>query len=198
MAKVFAAMSGGVDSSVAAALLLEQGHEVVGVTMQLLPEGDHPGGCCSSDAVRDARRVCDRLGIPHYALNFRDVFEREVVGPFCEAYAEGRTPNPCIACNDKVKFVELWRRAALQEADLLATGHYARTVSDAAGEFHLARGRDGRKDQSYFLYRMTPDQLRRTTFPLGGLTKAEVRALAEELGLPTARKPDSQEGKSVV
>jgi tRNA-specific 2-thiouridylase len=186
-------MSGGVDSSVAAALLVEQGHDVTGVTMQLLPEGDAPGGCCSFEGVRDARRVCDVLGIPHYALNMRDVFERDVVRPFCDEYAEGRTPNPCIACNDLVKFEELWRRVALQEAEYLATGHYARIVRDEAGVPWLARGLDVRKDQSYFLYRMTEEQLARTLFPLGGMTKAEVRAKAAALRLPTAARSESQD-----
>jgi tRNA-specific 2-thiouridylase len=186
-------MSGGVDSSVAAALLVEAGHDVTGVTMQLLPGGEHEGGCCSTSAVRDAHRVCDALGIPHYTLNVRDVFRRDVIEPFCDAYAAGRTPNPCIECNDRVKFVELWRRVALQGGEYLATGHYARIVRDEAGAPWLARGADERKDQSYFLYRMTPEQLERTLFPVGELTKPEVRRIAGELGLPTAKAPESQE-----
>src|SRR5450759_3761318 len=117
MARVFVAMSGGVDSSVAAALLVRGGHDVVGVTMQLWPSTDAEGGCCSVSATRDARRVCDVLGIAHYTLNFRDDFRRDVVDPFCDDYAAGRTPNPCIVCNDRVKFQELWRRAALQDAE---------------------------------------------------------------------------------
>lgn len=193
MARVFVAMSGGVDSSVAAALLVRDGHDVTGATMQLLPEGDAPGGCCGFTGVRDARRVCDTLGIPHYTLNLRDTFSAEVIEPFCDAYAAGRTPNPCIACNDRVKFDELWRRVALQEAEFLATGHYARIVRDEAGEPWLARGVDPLKDQSYFLYRMTAEQLERTLFPLGTLTKPEVRAIATELGLPTAASAESQE-----
>lgn len=192
MSRVFVAMSGGVDSSVAAALLVEEGHDVVGITMQLWPAEDRPGGCCSVSAVRDARRVCDVLGIPHYALNFRDTFEREVAGPFVEAYASGRTPNPCVACNDRVKFNDLLARVLTQEADFLATGHYARIVQ-RNGEPWLARGADADKDQSYFLYRMTRSHLERVLFPLGGLTKARVREIARERGLPTAEKDESQE-----
>ena len=128
MARVFVAMSGGVDSSVAAAVLLEQGHDVTGVTMQLWPSGDVEGGCCSVSAIRDARRVCEVLGIAHYALNYRDVFEREVVAPFAAQYAAGRTPNPCITCNDRVKFSDLLTRVSLQGAEYLATGHYAQII----------------------------------------------------------------------
>jgi tRNA-uridine 2-sulfurtransferase len=193
MAKVFAAMSGGVDSSVAAALLLEAGHEVVGVTMQLLPSSAAEGGCCGTTAVRDAHRVCDLLGILHYTLNFREDFRRDVLEPVCDAYASGRTPNPCILCNDRLKFAELWRRAELMGADLLATGHYARVVRDEDGAPWLAGGTDRRKDQSYFLYRMTREQLERSLFPVGALTKPEVRAIAAELGLPTAQAPESQD-----
>lgn len=193
MARVFVAMSGGVDSSVSAAVLLEQGHEVTGVTMQLWPSGDDEGGCCSIAAVRDARRVCDFLGIPHYVLNFRESFERTVVRPFAEEYARGRTPNPCIVCNDVVKFGDLLHRVELQGADALATGHYARIVTVESGRCALARGLDPDKDQSYFLYRMTLDQLDRVMFPVGEMRKAEVRAFALRLGLSVAEKPDSQE-----
>jgi tRNA-uridine 2-sulfurtransferase len=193
VARVFVAMSGGVDSSVAAALLVRAGHDVVGVTMQLLPSGDFEGGCCSTSAVRDAHRVCDLIGIPHYTLNVRDEFRRDVVEDFCDAYAAGRTPNPCIVCNDRIKFVELWRRARLQGAEYLATGHYARVLREGEGHLRLARGVDPAKDQSYFLYRMTQEHLGRTLFPVGELTKPEVRRIAEELGLPTARTPESQE-----
>jgi tRNA-specific 2-thiouridylase len=190
---VFVAMSGGVDSSVAAALLVRDGHDVTGVTMRLLPGEDEADGCCSLDGVRSAKRVCDTLGIPHYTLEFSDVFEREVIEPYCDEYAAGRTPNPCIACNDRVKFSELMRRVALQDADFLATGHYARIEHDEEGAPWLARGVDPGKDQSYFLYRMTAEQLEHALFPLGGLTKPEVRDIARSLHLPAAERPESQE-----
>lgn len=193
MARVWVAMSGGVDSSVAAALLLEAGHEVTGVTMQLWPSGDDEGGCCSISAVRDAKRVCDLLGVAHYALNYRDVFEREVVTPFAEEYAAGRTPNPCIACNDRVKFSDLLAKVAAQGADFLATGHYARIERDEDGAPWLARAIDPDKDQSYFLYRLTRAQLEHVLFPVGELHKPDVRAYAARLGLHVAEKADSQE-----
>jgi len=193
MARVFVAMSGGVDSSVAAALLVRDGHDVTGVTMRLLPGEDEIDGCCSLDGARSAKRVCDTLGIPHYTLEFSDVFEREVVEPYCDEYAAGRTPNPCIACNDRVKFSELLRRVSLQEAEFLATGHYARIERDASGTPWLMRGVDPGKDQSYFLYRLTEAQLEHTLFPLGGLTKPDVREIARSLDLPAAERPESQE-----
>jgi tRNA-uridine 2-sulfurtransferase len=184
MARVFAAMSGGVDSSVAAALLLEAGHDVEGVTMRLLQ---------SSAGVDDARAVCETLGIPHRAVDLREEFLRDVVEPFCDEYAAGRTPNPCVLCNDAVKFGELWRRVLPLGADLLATGHYARIVRDEHGAPWLARGADAGKDQSYFLYRLTADQLERTAFPVGELTKREVRGMARKLGLGTASACESQD-----
>lgn len=189
MARVWAAMSGGVDSSLAAALLLDEGHEVTGVTMRLLAD---EGACCGRDAARDARRVCDLLGIEHLTLDFRDTFEREVVGPYADAYAAGRTPNPCIECNDRVKFGGLLRRARAAGADALATGHYARVV-DAGGVLSVARGVDTRRDQSYFLYRLTPGQLEHVLFRVGGLTKPQVRDRASALGLPTAERAESRE-----
>jgi len=192
MARVFAAMSGGVDSSVAAALLLEKGHEVTGVTMQLWPSSDAEGGCCSVSAVRDARRVCDLLGIPHYTLNYRETFEREVVAPFAREYAAGRTPNPCIVCNDRVKFSDLLAKVSAQGAEYLATGHYARIIADD-DRLWLARGVDAAKDQSYFLYRLTETQMQHTLFPVGELRKSDVRAIAERMGLPVASKAESQE-----
>lgn len=193
MARVWVAMSGGVDSSVAAALLLEAGHDVTGVTMQLWPSGDDEGGCCSVSAVRDAKRVCDLLGIAHYALNYREVFEREVVTPFAEDYAAGRTPNPCIVCNDRVKFSDLLAKVAAQGADFLATGHYARIERDDDGTPWLAQGVDPEKDQSYFLYRLTRVQLDHVLFPVGELHKPDVRSYAARLGLHVAEKADSQE-----
>lgn len=186
-------MSGGVDSSVAAALLLEQGHDVTGVTMQLWPSGDAEGSCCSVSAVRDARRVCDLLGIAHYTLNFREAFETQVVSEFAREYAQGRTPNPCIVCNDRLKFSDLLARVSAQGAEYLATGHYARVVRDADETPWLARGIDPAKDQSYFLYRLTQTQLEHVLFPVGELEKTAVRAIAERFGLHVAEKPDSQE-----
>jgi tRNA-specific 2-thiouridylase len=185
VARVFVAMSGGVDSSVAAALLIEQGHDVTGVTMQLWPSGDDEGGCCSVVAVRDARRVCDLLGIAHYTLH--------VVAEFAREYARGRTPNPCIVCNDRLKFSDLLARVSVQGADYLATGHYARVLREGANAPWLARGADPAKDQSYFLYRLTPTQLDHVLFPVGELEKPAVRAIAERIGLHIAEKPDSQE-----
>lgn len=193
MSRVFVAMSGGVDSSVAAALLVEQGHDVTGVTMQIWPSSDEEGGCCSVSATRDAKRVCDTLGIPHYTLDFRAAFEREVIRYFADEYAAGRTPNPCVACNDRLKFADLLSRVSLQGADALATGHYARITPGPEGSPWLRRGVDAAKDQSYFLYRMTKAQLERTLFPVGELRKAEVRDIAVRMGLPTAAKTESQD-----
>jgi tRNA-uridine 2-sulfurtransferase len=193
MARVFVAMSGGVDSSVAAALLLEQGHAVTGVTMRLLAGDDEVDGCCSLDGARSARRVCDALGIPHYSLQFAPDFEHEVIERYCDEYAAGRTPNPCIVCNDRIKFSELMRRVMLQGADFLATGHYARIVHGPGGSLWLGRGVDETKDQSYFLYRMTDEQLAHTLFPLGEMTKDSVRAYARAHGLHVADRPESQD-----
>lgn len=199
MARVLCAMSGGVDSSVAAALLAEQGHEVIGVTMQVWPdlgpeEEARRGGCCSLGAVNDARLVADALGIPYYVVNLRAEFERAVIDYFAAEYAAGRTPNPCIACNRFVKFDALLRKALELGCDYVATGHYARVEDDpATGRRLLRRSADPHKDQTYALYGLTQAQLRRALFPVGGMTKDEVRARAERLGLPVARKPDSQE-----
>ena len=197
--KVVVAMSGGVDSSVAAAMLVEQGYEVIGVTMQIWPAETGPAEafsrtCCSLSAVEDARRVAAKLGIPHYVLNFKDVFERTVIDDFVEEYRRGRTPNPCIRCNRFVKFEALLDKARGMGADRVATGHYARIVHDeAAGRWLLKRGLDHTKDQSYALYGMTQDQLAHTLMPLGSMAKDETRRLAADLGMAVASKPDSQE-----
>jgi tRNA-specific 2-thiouridylase len=197
---VAVAMSGGVDSSVAAALLLEEGLDVVGVTLNLfaLPKAacasDELRSCCGAGARRDAGAVAAILGIPYYMADFRRTFERAVVEDFIAEYRRGRTPNPCLRCNRFVKFGPLLRRAAHLGADRVATGHYARLETDrASGRRLLKKGLDPDKDQSYFLYPLSQDELSRTLFPVGHLRKAEVRALAERFGLPVARKPESQE-----
>lgn len=200
MVKAVVAMSGGVDSSVAAAMLKEEGYEVVGVTMQVWPskdladEADRFGGCCGLDAVSDAKRVARKLGIPHYVVNFRDIFAERVISDFCQEYSRGRTPNPCIRCNQHIKFDALLQRAKELDADFLATGHYARIERDGgSGRYLLKKGVDRGKDQSYVLYVMTQHQLRHALTPVGGLTKERVRQIARELGLPVAEKAESQE-----
>ena len=195
--RVIVAMSGGVDSSVAAALLLRQGYDVIGVTMRLWtlenPEAPvHHRRCCSVDDSEDARAVCDMLGIPHYVLNFEREFATTVVDYFCREYLRGRTPNPCLACNEHVKFRPLLAKALTLEADYLATGHYCRIQRNGHG-FELWRAKDESKDQSYVLYTLGQKELPRLLFPLGGYAKAEVRRIAAELGLPVADKPDSAE-----
>lgn len=190
------AMSGGVDSSVAAALLKDQGYEVIGITMQIWPTGDatRQEGCCSLSAVEDAKRVAAKIEIPHYVLNFREAFARGVIDNFIEEYRRGHTPNPCIRCNQLVKFDLLLERAKALGARYLATGHYARVRYDEERErWLLLRGIDRSKDQSYALYTMTQDQLAHTLFPLGDLEKEETRRIAVELGLLVAEKPESQE-----
>jgi tRNA-specific 2-thiouridylase len=192
---VVVAMSGGVDSSVAAALLKQRGFNVIGVTLQIWPS-DTPTegqGCCSLDAVEDARRVANLLGIPHYVLNMREEFERSVIADFLEEYSRGRTPNPCIRCNEQVKFSALLRKAQALGADRLATGHYARIGRDPAGRFTLLKAADPRKDQSYVLYMLGQAELARLEFPLGEMAKKDARTVAREMGLPVWRKPDSQE-----
>ncbi len=190
--KILVAMSGGVDSSVAAALLKRDGHEVVGVTMRLWG-GDSDTGCCSVSDVEDARRVAQQLDVDHLVFNFTEDFEERVVNPYVDAHAEGVTPNPCVECNRHLKFERLAERARLLGFDAIATGHHAR-IGRYSGRFTLERGADRAKDQSYVVHMLDQAQLARTLFPVGACSsKAEVRALAAELGLRTAAKPDSQD-----
>lgn len=189
--RVLVAMSGGVDSSVAAALLLREGHQVSGATMKLWG-GPSDTGCCSVADVEDARRVCQQLGIEHHVFNFTKEFERDVVGPYVSAHAQALTPNPCVACNAHLKFDRFLDRALLVGFDAIATGHHAR-VTNSGGAWQLRRGRDSAKDQSYVLYMLGQTQLEHLYLPVGDMTKHEVRSLAGELGLRTAAKPDSQD-----
>lgn len=191
--RVVVGMSGGVDSSVAAALLVKQGYDVVGIAMRLWG-GESTSGCCSLDDFLDARRVARDLGIPFYVMDFRDEFQRKVVDPFVTEYLQARTPNPCIRCNQHVKFASFWDRARELGADFVATGHYARVVTDeVSGEPQLWRSIDEVKDQTYFLFAMPRESLAHTLFPVGHLTKAEVREYARRLGLDVAEKSESQE-----
>jgi tRNA-specific 2-thiouridylase len=190
-ARVLVAMSGGVDSSVAAALLVAQGHDVTGVTLKLWG-GDSDSGCCSVADVEDARRVAAQLGIPHYVFNFGDDFDTRVVDPYVDAYARGCTPNPCVECNRSIKFGRLLERARALGYNFVATGHQAR-VDCVDGRRRLRRGVDGAKDQSYVLYMLTGAELADTLLPVGEMTKHEVRAHARRLGLRTAAKPESMD-----
>lgn len=196
--KVVVGMSGGVDSSVAACLLKQQGYEVIGVTMQIWPDEkpeqtERNGGCCGLKAVEDARRVAEVLDIPHYVMNFKQEFQKHVVNYFVEEYLQGKTPNPCIACNRYVKWESLLRRSMEIGADYIATGHYARVEQLANGRFAIRNSVTAKKDQTYALYNLTQFQLAHTLMPAGDYTKAQIRQIAGEMKLPVADKADSQD-----
>lgn len=196
--RVVLGMSGGVDSSVAAYLLKEAGYDVIGITMQIWQENEEyserEGGCCSLSSVDDARMVADRIGIPFYVMNFKEIFREKVIDYFIEDYLEGQTPNPCIACNRYIKFDELLRRAEGLGADYVATGHYARIYEDEeTGRYVLEKAADDHKDQTYALYSLTQTQLKKTLMPCGDYSKDEIRSIARSIGLITADKKDSQD-----
>lgn len=193
--KIVVAMSGGVDSSVVAALLAREGHEVIGITLQLYDQGEavgRKGACCAGQDVQDARRVAEKIGIPHYVLDYEKRFADSVINAFAESYIAGETPIPCVTCNQEIKFADLLSTACDLGADYMATGHYIQR-RESAGQPQLFRARDASRDQSYFLFATTSEQLSRLMFPLGGMLKSEVRDLAAELGLSVAGKSDSQD-----
>ncbi len=193
--RVVVAMSGGVDSSVAAALMQAQGHDVIGITLQLYDHGEatgRKGSCCAGQDIHDARRVAERIGIPHYVLDYEARFASKVIDSFAESYVHGETPIPCVTCNNEIKFRDLLDTARDLGADVLVTGHYVQRVEGSAGPA-LARAADIDRDQSYFLFGITREQLSRLWFPIGGMSKSEVRDLAREYALPIAEKPDSQD-----
>lgn len=194
--KALIAMSGGVDSSVAAYLMKEAGYDCIGVTMKLYDNEDigmeQEKTCCSLSDIEDARSVAVKLGIPYYVFNFKADFKEKVIDNFIESYRCGMTPNPCIECNRHLKFAHLWQKARELQCDVVVTGHYARITEDGQG-YHLLKGKDSAKDQSYVLYSLTQEQLAHTCFPLGGYTKEEIRRIAEEQGFFNAAKKDSQD-----
>lgn len=196
--KVVVGMSGGVDSSVAAYLLKEQGYDVIGVTMQIWQDEDtcsieDQGGCCGLSAVEDARRVANQLDIPYYVMNFKNEFQDNVIDYFVDEYIKGRTPNPCIACNRYVKWESMLHRSLAIGADYIATGHYARVMQLDNGRFTIQKSATARKDQTYALYNLSQEQLKKTLMPVGEYTKEEIRVIAEKIDLQVANKPDSQE-----